>query len=75
VSRDKFTEELFKEKESLLDKPSLSTADKARLNKIDSEIAALDTAESPEDRKAMELIRDAAALLKKHKIPVDDQSN
>lgn len=75
ASRDRATEKLFKEKESLLDKPSLSTAEKARLSKIDSEIAALDTAESAEDRKAMELIRDAAALLKKHKIPVDDQSN
>jgi len=66
ASRDKRTESLFKEKEALLDKPALTSAEEARLTELDSEIASLETAESPEDQKAMKLIRDAAEILKRH---------
>jgi energy-coupling factor transporter ATP-binding protein EcfA2 len=74
ASRDKNTEKLFREKEALLDKTSLSPQDEARLSKIDSEIAALETADNPADQKAMRLIREAAAILKKQKVLQHDQS-
>jgi hypothetical protein len=69
ASRDKQTESLFKEKESLLDKRSLSSSEQARLVEIDAEIESLDTAETKEGREAMNRILDAASVLKKHGIP------
>lgn len=63
--RDKKTESLFAERAALLDKHRPSATEKVRLRKIQEQLDVLDTAESREDREAMNLIRDAAALLKK----------
>ena len=73
ASRDARTENLFKEKETLLDKLSLDSAEQVRLQEINAEIESLDTAESKADQEAMNLIREAAGLLKKHGIPHNDK--
>jgi predicted ATP-binding protein involved in virulence len=66
-SRDKQTERLFKEKEELLDKQSsLSRGEQARLEYLDQQLAKLPIAPNPEDQEAMDLIRKAASILKRH---------
>jgi hypothetical protein len=65
-SRDKQTESLFKERDELLDKPSLTKGEQARLKELDQQLANLPIAPNPEDQKAMDLIREAASLLKRH---------
>lgn len=65
-ARDKQTENLFKEKEKLLDKQSLSRAEKARLKYLDQKLSKLPLAPNPEDQEAMDLIRKAASILKRH---------
>ena len=67
-ARDSDAEQLFAEQDELLDKPSLTGADKERLNKLRARISKLPTASEPRDRRAMEIIRKAAALLTKHKV-------
>ncbi len=66
--RDKQTESLFAERDALLDKHQRSATEEERLRQIQEQIAVLDTAESREDREAMNFIREAAALLKKSKL-------
>jgi hypothetical protein len=65
-SRDKQTESFFKEREKLLDKKSLTRVEQARLKYLDQELARLPIAPNPEDQEAIELIRKAASLLKRH---------
>jgi hypothetical protein len=48
---------------ALLAKPKLSSRDRARLAELESQIGELPAGESAEDRRAMELIRRAAAKL------------
>lgn len=64
-SRDKETEELFVEREKLLAKSSLSPAEKAKLKRLDKQVAGLPT-EAPEDEAALEFITKAAPLLKRY---------
>lgn len=66
-ARNKQTELLFKERDDLLDKPVRSPTEESRLSNLEHQIASLPTAQNPEDQQAMELIREAASLLKKHK--------
>jgi len=57
-------EELQKQRRKLLSKAKLTKADKGKLNKIESQMGALPAAETPEDIKAMNIIRQAAKSLK-----------
>lgn len=66
-ARNKQTERLFTRRDELLDKPSRSSAEEDELQNLRIEISRLPTAEDPNDQKAMEFIREAAALLKTHK--------
>jgi hypothetical protein len=53
----------LKERRALLAKPKLSSRDRARLAELENQIGDLPAGESAEDRRAMELIRRAAAKL------------
>ena len=66
-ARDKQTELLFQRRDALVDKSSRSAAEEQELEGLRTRISALPTARDPADQKAMDLIRGAAALLKKQK--------
>jgi hypothetical protein len=57
-------EKLLDEREQLLSKKRKTAKDKQRIAAIEAEVNELDTAETPADREAMELIRRAAEILK-----------
>jgi len=65
---NKETERLFTRRAELVDKPSRSAAEEEELERLRIQISKLPTAQDPDDQKAMDFIRAAAALLKKHKI-------
>ncbi len=67
-ARSKGTERLFTRRAELIDKPSRSAAEEAQLNELRLQISELPTAQDPDDQKAIDYIREAAALLKKHKV-------
>lgn len=69
-ARDKQTELMFKRRAELVNKPSRSAAEETELAELRSRIATLPSAQDPEDQRALELVREAAALLKKHKVPL-----
>lgn len=54
---------LMTRRQELLTKAHLSSADEAELREIEAQIGALPTAETPDDIKAMDIIRRAAQLL------------
>lgn len=56
-------EPLLTRRQELLSKPRLSKADKAELQELEAKIGSLPTAETPDDIKAMDIIRRAAQLL------------
>ncbi|HEY9861599.1 MAG TPA: AAA family ATPase [Candidatus Obscuribacterales bacterium] len=56
-------EPLLTRRQELLSKARLSKADKAELQELEAQIGSLPTAETPEDIKAMDIIRRAAKLL------------
>ncbi len=56
--------ELQKRRRVLVQKQRLSDAESAQLAELDRRVLELQTAELPEDRKAMEIIRRAAKILK-----------
>ena len=58
-------EKLLAERQEILSKPKISKADKAKLKELEGKIGSLPTAESPDDIKAMDIIRRAAKLLEK----------
>jgi predicted ATP-binding protein involved in virulence len=58
-------DDLLAERAKLLSKSRLTKKDRARLGKLEEEIGALPTGETPEDIEAMDIIRRAAARLKK----------
>ena len=66
-ARDKQTESLSLRREALVDNPSRSAAENRELEELRTKISALPTARDPADQKAMDLIHEAAALLKKQK--------
>ena len=59
---------LFTQRDELLAKPSLNADEEAELGHLRAQIANLPTAQYPGDRDAMNYIREAAALLRKHRI-------
>ena len=61
TARSARIEALMKERETLLQETPLSARDEERLQHIADEMSALPTAERPEDLRAMEIIRQAAA--------------
>ena len=66
-ARNKQTERLFQRRDALVDKSPRSSAEEQELERLRTKISALPTARDPADQKAMDLIREAAALLKKQK--------
>lgn len=56
---------LLEERTKLLSKSRLTKKDRARLKKLEEEIGALPTGETPADMEAMDIIRRAAARLKR----------
>ena len=58
-------EKMLAERQKILSKPKISKADKAKLKELEEKIGALPTAETPDDIKAMDIIRRAAKLLEK----------
>ena len=62
-SRSPRVEALIDEKTDLCNKPSLSDTDRIRLSEIEEKLDSLPTAETREDREAMEIIRKAAAII------------
>jgi hypothetical protein len=56
--------ELLRERTALLSQRELGEPEQRRLAQIERELGALPTAETPEDREAMDLIRRAAAALR-----------
>ena len=66
-ARNKQTERLFQRRDALVDKSSRSVAEEQELERLRTKISALPTAREPADQKAMDLIREAAALLKNQK--------
>lgn len=60
---------LLEEREIILTKSHLTQEDKARLNAIAEEIGDLPTGETPEDIRAMDIIRRAAKLLEQQEKP------
>ncbi len=62
-SRSPHVEALIDEKIDLCSKRILSDTDKIRLSEIEDELDSLPTAETREDREAMEIIRKAAAII------------
>ncbi|MBA4158504.1 MAG: AAA family ATPase [Gemmatimonadetes bacterium] len=65
-ARDKRTESLFARRDELLDKASRTPAEEAELKSLGDNLSALPTAQDPKDQEAMDFIRKAAAILKKH---------
>ena len=64
-SRGRNVEKLRKERDKLLEKLDRTQAEEARLDELIHRLDSLPTAEDPEDRDAMDLIRRVAASLKK----------
>lgn len=57
---------LFNRREELIDKPTLTPEEQAEYDAISEKLDALPTCKDPDDQAAMDLIRRAAAHLKKH---------
>jgi len=64
-SRPAKIEPWLKRRKEILTKPHLTEADKAELKKLEAKIGTLPTAETPEDIRAMDILRRAAKLLEK----------
>ena len=65
-TRSRDVEKLVRERDELLDKLVRSEEEENRLNELIRKLDSLPTAEDPEDRAAMDLIRRVAASLKEH---------
>ena len=64
TARSERVETLMKTRENLLQKESLTSRDRERLQTITDELSSLPTAEDPEDLEAMRIIRQAAANIR-----------
>ena len=62
-SRSSKNEELLKKRREILGKSKLTAQDKKELKRLELEMGDIPTAETPEDIKAMDIIRRAAKLL------------
>lgn len=63
TSRPLDLEPLLRRRQMLLSQAKLSAADQSELRQLEAQIGALPTADHPDDRKAMDIIRRAAQLL------------
>jgi len=75
TSRDPETQQLYKRRDQLTQKSKRSLAEERQLREVEEKIVALPVATNPEDIEAMELIREAAELLKSEKNKKDDSNN
>ena len=66
--RSFYVETLINERRDILDKKSDFRKNKKRLAELDELISKLPTVDNPEDQAAMELIREAASLIKKREL-------
>jgi len=62
------TEKWLEERRELLKKEILNEEEQRRLNELDKQAAALPTADDPKDIKAMEILREAAEIVKRKKL-------
>jgi energy-coupling factor transporter ATP-binding protein EcfA2 len=67
TSRDPETQKLYERRDQLTNKPKRSLAEERQLREVEGKILALPVATNPDDIEAMELIREAAQLLKSEK--------
>lgn len=67
-ARNEQTEGLFAKRDELAINPSRSLEEDAELERLYVEISKIPSAGDPQDQKAMELIREAAALFEQHGI-------
>jgi hypothetical protein len=74
-SRDPENQQLYKRRDQLIHKSKRSLAEERELREVEGEILALPVATNPDDIEAMELIREAAQLLKSEKNKKDDSNN
>lgn len=65
-ARNEQTERLFARRGELVDNPSRSAEEEAELKRLRVQISKLPTAQDVRDQEAMDFIRKAAAILKKH---------
>jgi predicted ATP-binding protein involved in virulence len=66
-SRSVNKDEIFKERDALLDKPKRTEDEDRRLNNLEEQIERLPTFENPQDQEeAMRLIQQAAEILKRN---------
>jgi hypothetical protein len=75
TSRDPETQRLYKRRDQLAQKSKRSPAEERQLRGVEEKILALPVATNPDDIEAMELIREAAQLLKSEKSKKDDSNN
>jgi predicted ATP-binding protein involved in virulence len=75
TSRDPETQKLYERRDQLTNKPKRSLAEERQLREVEGKILALPVATNPDDIEAMELIREAAQLLKSEKNKKDDSNN
>jgi energy-coupling factor transporter ATP-binding protein EcfA2 len=68
TTRSPKVQKLIDERNRILAKKRLTIHDRERLGELDSEIGRLPTAANPEDQKAMDLIREAATLLREKRL-------
>lgn len=66
-ARPKETEELLEQRKQILSKAKLTKADEKKLKEISEKLGSLPVMENPEDDKAMDIIRRAAAHLQQEK--------
>lgn len=74
-SRDPETQQLYERRDQLTHKSKRSSAEERQLREVEGKILALPVATNPEDIEAMELIREAAQLLKSEKTKKDDSNH
>jgi len=75
TSRDQETQRLYKRRDQLTNKSKRSLAEERQLREVEGEILALPVATNPDDIEAMELIREAAQLLRSEKTKKDDSNH
>jgi predicted ATP-binding protein involved in virulence len=68
TARSPQLEEVLTERTKILSKSRLTKADKEKLKTLEEQIGQLPTAEKPEDIEAMNIIREAAKILKRKNI-------
>ncbi len=71
-ARPPYLDKLLKQRREILSKGTFTEADRKELEELEAKIGELPTGETPEDIKAMDVIRRAAAWLEKNPDAVYD---